>query len=132
MTEKKITLQQTVKEVILETSKDTVEYFKPILNELSQNAVALTFEKQKKEAQEKREKAKAKREKAKKDKPRTYEMPLRGLTYAQHRFINSKAIKKEFGSANSYLKYIVEHFPKQKQEIEELKAKIEELEKLAK
>ena len=128
MVQKKTSVQKEVKDVILETSKDTVEQFKPLVSEISQYAVNLALLEQKKEAKEKREQAKAKKEKTKKNKPKTYEIPLRGLTHAQHRFIKSNAVKKEFGSANGYLKHIVENFPKQQQEIADLKAKIEELE----
>lgn len=128
MSQKKSSVQKEVKDVILETSKDTVEQFKPIVSEISQYAVNLAFLEQKKQEKEKREKAKAKKEKAKKNAPKIYNVQLRGLTHAQHRFINSKAINKEFGSANNYLKHVVENFPKQKQEIADLNARIEELE----
>ena len=126
MTEKKSSLKQSFKDVIVETSKDTVEQFKPILNELAKTAVVSTIEEQKKEAQEKREKARAKREKAKKNKPRKYDFPLRGLTYAQHRRITSKAIIKEFESTNKYLLHIIDEYPKILKELEELKKKVDE------
>lgn len=126
MTEEKITLKEALENTVV----STVDNLKPMLDDYVQTAIdsalVTTFKEQKKEAEEKKEQAKEKREKAKKKNPRKYDFSIRGLTYAQHRRITSKAIIKQFESTNKYLLHIIEEYPKLLKELEALKKKVNE------